>query len=423
MSDSSVAASTKSTSTSSSNGMKFVLFCVFIDMLAIGLAVPVLPLLLSDYVTGKDEQAMWYGIMAAVFGLMQFFFMPILGALSDKIGRKPVLMISMIGMSINFFATAWAPTLAALFIGRVIGGACSASMSVASAYASDVSTAENRSKTFGLIGAAFGLGFICGPMLGGFLGDISKTLPFIVGGCICLANAIFGYIFLKESLPLDRRSPFSLKRANPFSSLARLGQRKDIRGLIIVYALCAAAQMLQHSTWVLYTNFRFGWGPKENGIALFFVGLTAAVVQAGLLAMLIKRLGEVKLSLLGLASGAIVALGYGLATQGWMMYALIVANMLAFAAGPALQGIISKGTDAKEQGALMGSLQSLSSVATIIMPLAGTAVLAKVSHYPASDFRVGATFFGCAILQAVAVYVAWKFFKSHPKQVEKTHAT
>jgi MFS transporter, DHA1 family, tetracycline resistance protein len=382
-----------------------------------------LPLLLSEHVSGKDEQAMWYGIMAAVFGLMQFFFMPILGALSDKIGRKPVLMISMIGMAVNFFATAWAPTLAALFIGRVIGGACSASMSVASAYASDVSTAENRAKTFGLIGAAFGLGFICGPMLGGFLGEISKTLPFIVGGGICVANAIFGYIFLKESLPLDRRSPFSLKRANPFSSLARLGQRKDIRGLILVYALCAAAQMLQHSTWVLYTNFRFGWGPKENGIALFFVGLTAAVVQAGLLAILIKRFGEVKLSLLGLASGALVAIGYGLATQGWMMYALIVANMLAFAAGPALQGIISKGTDPKEQGALMGSLQSLSSVATIIMPLAGTALLAKVSHYPANDFRVGATFFGCALLQAVAVYVAWQFFKTHPKQTEKIHAT
>ena len=382
-------------------------------MLGIGLAIPVLPILVGEFVEGRDLQAYWYGILATVFGLLQFLFMPILGAMSDKVGRRPVLLFSMVGMFFNFLATAWAPTLLALFIGRVIGGMSSASMSVASAYASDVSTPENRAKSFGMIGAAFGMGFICGPMLGGLLGSINLHLPFYVAAGLCAANFIFGYFFVPESLPKDKRSAFSLARANPFSSLARLGRRPDIRGLVAVFALVTFAQVMLQTTWVLYTNFRFGWSPLENGIALFFVGLTSAVVQAGLLGWLMRRFGEVKLSLLGLASGAIVYVLYGVATQGWMMYVFILCNLLAFAAGPALQAIVSKATDPREQGALMGSLQSLGSLGIVIVPVIGTGILAEVSHLPVNDWRIGATFFMSAIMQTVALFIAWRYFATH----------
>jgi DHA1 family tetracycline resistance protein-like MFS transporter len=396
-----------------SGNLNFVLVCVFIDMLGIGLIVPVLPLLVGEFVGGRDEQALWYGVMSMVFGLMQFIFMPMLGAISDRVGRRPVLMYSMAGMCANFLATAWAPNLACLFIGRVIGGMSSASMSVASAYASDISTHDNRAKSFGKIGAAFGLGFICGPMLGGLLGSVGLHLPFYVAAALSAANLVYGYFLVPESLPPARRKPFELARVNPFAALGRLLRRHDIRGLVVVYALTTFAQMMLHATWVLYTTFRFNWTPRDNGLALFCVGLAAAVVQAGLLAPLLRYFGEVRLSLLGLASGAITFLLYGLATQGWMMYVFILCNLLAFAAGPALQGIISKASGAGEQGELMGSLQSIGSLGVIIMPLVGTAILGAASHLPPTDWRIGSSFFVCAAMQALAIGVAWRYFRRH----------
>lgn len=394
-------------------GFRFALAVVFLDMLAIGIAVPVLPLLVGEFVTSKDDQAYWFGVLAATFGLMQFLCMPLLGAISDKIGRRPVLIFSSAGMAVNFLITAWAPTLLILFIGRFVGGACSASMSTASAYASDISSPDNRAKTFGMIGAAFGLGFICGPMIGGLLGEISFHLPFYVGAALCAATAVFGYFFVPESLPKSKRNSLTVSKANPFASVGRLFSRRDIGGLIIVFALSTFAQFLLQTTWVLYANFKFGWGPKENGISLFFVGLTAALVQAVLLQKLMKRFGEVRLSLMGLVSGALAFLAYGLATQGWMFYAIIVANFLVFAAGPAMQGIVSKATDPREQGALMGSLQSLSSISIVIAPIVGTQLLAIVSHYPPGDWRIGAPFFLAAVLQLAGLILAWQFFKTH----------
>jgi DHA1 family tetracycline resistance protein-like MFS transporter len=398
--------------------LSFVLVCVFIDMLGIGLIVPVLPLLVGEFVSGREQQALWYGVMSMVFGLMQFIFMPMLGAISDRVGRRPVLMYSMAGMCANFLATAWAPNLACLFIGRVVGGMSSASMSVASAYASDVSGHDKRASSFGKIGAAFGLGFICGPMLGGLLGSVNLHLPFYVAAGLSAANLVYGYFMVPESLPAERRAPFVLARVNPFAALSRLLRRRDIRGLVIVYALTTFAQMMLHSTWVLYTTFRFDWTPRDNGLALFCVGLAASVVQAGLLAALLRRFGEVRLSLLGLASGAVTFVLYGLATQGWMMYVFILCNLLAFAAGPALQGIISKASGAGEQGELMGSLQSISSLGVVLMPLVGTSILGAVSHLPANDWRVGSTFFLCAAMQALAIIVARRYFRQHHMRIE-----
>ncbi|NHZ80936.1 MFS transporter [Massilia sp. CCM 8695] len=397
----------------SPGNLNFVLVAVFIDMLGIGLIIPVMPALVGKFVDGRDEQAFWFGVLAMVFGLMQFIFMPMLGAISDRVGRRPVMLYSMAGMFLNFLATAWAPSLAFLFIGRVIGGMSAASMSVASAYASDISTHETRAKSFGKVGAAFGLGFICGPALGGALGEINLQLPFYVAAALCAANFVYGYVAVPESLPLARRSAFSMTKINPFSSLLKLVRRTDIRAVLIVYALSTFAQMMLQSTWVLYTTFRFNWTPGDNGSALFCVGLSAAVVQAGLLGMLMKRFGEVRLSLIGLVSGCITFVLYGLATQGWMMYVFILCNLLSYTTAPALQSIISRGSDANSQGELMGSLQSISSLGVIFMPLLGTAILGLASHLPPDDWRIGSTFFLCAAMQAVAIGVAVFYFKSH----------
>jgi DHA1 family tetracycline resistance protein-like MFS transporter len=397
----------------SGGNLHFVLVCVFIDMLGIGLIVPVLPLLVGEYVPARDEQALWYGILSMVFGLMQFIFMPMLGAISDRVGRRPVLLYSMAGMCINFLTTAWAPNLACLFIGRVIGGMSSASMSVASAYASDISTHENRASSFGKVGAAFGAGFICGPMLGGLLGSVDLHLPFYVAAALSAANFVYGYFVVPESLPAAQRAPFRFARVNPLAALVKLVRRTDIRGLVVVYALTTFAQMMLQTTWVLYTTFRFGWTPRDNGIAMFCVGLAAVLVQAGLLAALMRHFGEVRLSLLGLASGGIAYLLYGLATQGWMMYVFILCNLLAFATGPALQAIVSKATAPAQQGELMGSLQSIGSLGSIVMPLIGAAILGAASELAPRDWRVGSTFFVCAAMQAAAIVVARRYFRTH----------
>ena len=397
--------------------LKFILVSVFIDMLGVGLLVPALPLLVGEFVATRELQAQWYGILASVFGLLQFLCMPLLGVLSDKVGRRPVMLYSMAGMCLNFLTTALAPNLPMLFVGRVIGGMSAASMSVASAYASDISAPENRAKSFGMIGAAFGFGFICGPALGGLLGHFGTRVPFYLAAVLSACNFLYGYFVVPESLPDDRRAPFSLARANPFGSLLALAKRRDVRGLIVATSLSTFAQMLMQTTWVLYTHFRFNWGTAENGWALTCVGVASAVVQAALLGRLIRAFGEVRLALLGLASSATTFVFYGLATEGWMMYALILCNLLAFATGPAMQAIISKATDPRAQGSLMGSLQSIASFSLVIAPYFGASVLAQVGRLPRGDWRAGATFFIGAALQASALVVAWLYFRSHKAAV------
>jgi len=390
--------------------MPFILVVVFIDVLGIGIALPVIPMLVGLYTPSRELQAYWYGLLVVAYGVMQFFCAPLLGALSDRFGRRPILLWSLLGLGIHFLLLGLAPSLALMLLARIIGGTAGASFSVASAYASDVTPAERRAKSFGMIGAAFGLGFIVGPMIGGLLGSVDLHLPFFAAGALSLINAVYGYLVVPESLPRGRRAPFALARANPFAALLALARHREIGRLVAVFALIVLAQLILQTSWVLYTHFRFGWGPRENGFALFCVGLVAAIVQGGLLSALLRRFGDVRLVLMGLTTGTCAYLLYGLAQHGWMMYAIIIGNFVSFAAGPALQGMVSNAVDPTEQGVTMGALNSINSIMFVVAPLIGAPLLALVSEMPPSDWRIGATFYVSAALQLVALLMAQRHF-------------
>jgi len=390
--------------------MPFILVIVFIDVLGIGIAVPVLPMLVGEYTASRELQAYWYGAMVVSYGVMQFFCAPLLGALSDRFGRRPLLLWSLLGLGLHFLLLGLARSLPLMLAARIVGGTAGASFSVANAYASDVTPPDKRAKSFGLIGAAFGLGFIFGPMAGGLLGAIDLHLPFYAAAGLSLINACYGFFVVPESLPRGRRTAFSLGRANPFAALLTLSRHREIGSLILVFALTVLAHLILQTSWVLYTHFRFDWGPRENGFALFCVGLVAAVTQGALLGPLLRRFGDVRLALAGLAVGTVAYVLYGVAQQGWMMYAIILGNFLSFTAGPALQGIVSNAVDPSEQGVTMGALNSINSIMFVVAPSIGTPLLAQVSHLAPSDWRVGATFFVSALLQAAALALARRHF-------------
>ncbi len=392
----------------------FILVTVLLDVLGFGLIIPVLPSLVGEFAGSRDAQAYWYGILVAVYGLMQFGCAPLLGALSDRYGRRPVMLFAIAGLGLDFLLMAVAPSLGWLLVARIIGGGTAANFSVASAYIADVTAPDQRSKAMGLIGAAFGVGFIFGPVMGGLLSGIDLRLPFYVAAALALANVAYGYFILPESLPLDRRAPFVFAKANPFSALKNLVELRGVGGLVWVFAFTMLAQFILHSTWVLFTTFRFGWTPNQNGISLFFVGMTAALVQGLLLGRLLMRFGEQRTVLFGLISAAIAMTLYAFVQQAWMLYAIIVGNALSFAVGPALQGLISKNVDARAQGITMGSLNAVQSVMSVLAPLIGAPLLAAVSHYPQSDWRVGAPFFASATLQLVSIALAVRHFRRHP---------
>jgi MFS transporter, DHA1 family, tetracycline resistance protein len=386
----------------------FILVTVFLDVVGFALIIPVLPALVGEFTTNRDAQSYWYGILGAAYGLMQFCASPLLGSLSDRYGRRPVLLVSVFGLGVDFLLQAMANSLWVLLAARLIGGLTGATFSVANAYIADITEPEERSRAFGLIGAVFGLGFIIGPMLGGLLGTADIRLPFYVAAAVSLANWLYGYFVLPESLPRESRGTFSFAKANPFSALKDLAELRGIGSLVVVFALTNLAQFILHTTWVLYTEIRFGWGPRDNGIALFVVGVAAAIVQGVLLGRILKLWGEERAAVIGLAFGAIAFALYGLATSGWMMYAIIVITLLSGAAAPAMQGLVSKAVDPTKQGLAMGSLSGVASIMGIIAPLIGTVVLAQVSHLPANDWRIGATFFLSAALEGLALIIAWR---------------
>jgi len=391
----------------------FVLVTVVIDVIGIGLILPVLPALVGEFTGNRESQTYWYGLLVLTFGLAQFICAPSLGALSDRYGRRTVLLASTAGMGLMFFLTTQVTSLIGLLATRVLGGALSANMSVANAYVADVTSHESRAKSLGLVGAAFGIGFILGPMLGGVLGQYDVRLPFLAAAALCALNFLYGAAVVPESLPLERRRAISLAKVNPFGALLGLTRLRNIGLLVAVIAINNLAQFILHSTWVLYTEFRFGWGPRETGLSLFVVGIAATVVQGVLLGPMLRKVGEQRVVMLGLASGVLAYAGYGLATQGWMMYAIIFANFLAYAVGPAIVAIVSKAADPREQGLVMGTLASLASLMVVIAPMLGTPLLAEVSHLPAHDWRVGLPYLLSSSLNVIALALAVLHFARH----------
>lgn len=395
--------------------MRFIMFTALIDMIAIGLIIPVLPPLVGSFTANQSEQALWYAVVTFTFSIANFFGSPFLGALSDSFGRRPVLLIGFSGLMISFFTTAMAPSLAVLIGIRLVAGAMQANLSVANAYVADITAPEQRARRFGMLGAMFGVGFIMGPVVGGLLGSVNLRLPFFAAGSLALLNLMYGFFVLPESLPASRRHAFDWRSTNPFSALRRLAQLKGVAPLVVVVSCCGLAQYVLYTCWVLYTTFKFGWGPAENGWSLAAVGIVSAVVQGVLLGRLLKLMSVRRLAVLGLTSSTLAYALWGAATQSWMMYAIIFVNLLGATTASSIQSIISSAADAQNQGKTLGAVGGINSLMAVIAPAIGGPLLTIVSHLPRGDWRIGAPFYFCATLQAVALLLTIMHFRSEKR--------
>ena len=393
--------------------MPFIMITVLIDMMSIGLIVPVLPLLVGQFAGGSpSNQTFWYGAVTFAFSIANFFGSPIIGGLSDRFGRRPVLLLGFCALALSFFVTALANALWMLIAVRLFSGAMQSNASVANAYVADISAPADRARRFGMLGAMFGVGFILGPVTGGLLGAIDLRLPFFAAGVLALLNLAYGWFVLPESLPVERRRAFTAKSMNPFTALYDLSQLKGVGLLVAVVCCSGLAQFVMYTVWVLYTTFKFGWGPAENGWSLFAVGVMSALVQGLLLGRLLKRFSPQRLAIVGLVSSTLAYAAWGAITEGWMMYAVVIANVLGFTVTAALQSIISNAADASTQGRTLGAVSALNSLMAVIAPLLGAPLLAAVSHLPRGDWRIGAPFYFCAALQCSALLLAWIHFRA-----------
>ncbi len=392
----------------------FIFITLFLDILGIGLIVPILPLLIEQLGGGEVDSASFiYGWLVGLYSLMQFLFAPIIGSLSDRFGRRPVILLSLLGTGLDYFLLAWAPTLVWLFIGRLISGITGANYSAAAAYVADVSPPEKRSANFGIIGAAFGLGFIFGPALGGWLGEFGLRVPFIVAGILTLINWLYGMFILPESLKKENARQFSFERANPVRALLELKRHPLILRLSGSYFISGIAHQVYPSIWVLYTAFRYDWDTRQTGLSLSLVGLMAAIVQGWLARYIIPKIGERNSAVGGLMVMAMALTGYGLAPEGWMVYFIIIFGSLSGVAVPAIQGMISKSVGDDEQGVIHGSLTSLQSVAGFVGPLVATSIFGFFISERAPLILPGASFFFSGALSLVAAMLAVVSFREN----------
>ncbi|HEX3430713.1 MAG TPA: TCR/Tet family MFS transporter [Rhizomicrobium sp.] len=385
-----------------------VLAVVYIDMLGLGLAFPILPRLVQQFEGGNFSRASWvFGLLASAYALMQFLLAPALGALSDRFGRRPILLLSLLGMGVNYLVLATAPSLAWLVIGRVIAGAMGASYSTASAYLADITPPEKRAQSFGLIGAAFGFGFITGPAIGGFLGDIDLRLPFLVASGLSFANLVFGLFILPESLAPENRRAFRLARANPVGALADIGRYKLVLPLVAVFVLATFANKVAETTWVLFATYRFHWSAGAVGLSLAMVGVIFVVGQGGLVRIVVPRLGERRAILVGLLVSAVVMVLYGIVPQGWMVYPVMCLMLFGWiVAQPTTMGLMSRALPANEQGLLQGVVASINSLCAILAPPVWAAIFAYFVSPAAPLVVPGAAFDGAALVFLAALVVA-----------------
>ena len=348
-----------------------------LDILGIGIIVPVLPGIVGQLIGGDEAAAATvYGGLVALYAVMQTLFSPTLGALSDRFGRRPVLLVALAGMGISYVILAWAPSLVWLYVGRALGGITGATITTANAYMADISTPETRSRNFGLLGAAFGVGFVLGPALGGLLGQYGARIPFIASAIVVFLNLMWGLFVLPESLAEDRRRPFTLAEATPLGGLRNLLVTPLVTGLAGVAFIQSLAQRALESTWVLYVGYRYGWNDAEKGLSLALVGVGSAVVLGGLAHRIIPRLGEPRAMLGGLAFNVLALVLYGFSSQPWMLLAAIPIGSLGYLAGPAFQGMITGAVPPERQGGVQGAIASLQSLSSIVAPVAATALFA-----------------------------------------------
>ncbi len=403
--------------TNRSAAISFIFITLLIDVTGIGLIIPVVPGLIEQLIHGSISDASRYsGWLAFAYAIMQFLFAPLLGNLSDKYGRRPVLLLSLLGLGIDYIFLAMAPSIGWLFVGRIIAGFAGASFTTATAYIADISTPQNRAQNFGMVGAAFGLGFILGPVIGGLLGEYGVRVPFIVAACLSLVNCLYGYFVLPESLAIENRREFQWKRANPIGSLKQLQKYPAVGGLILSFFLIYLAANAVQSTWSFFGIKQFNWTPKIIGLSLGLVGLLVGAVQGGLIRIVNPWLGNKKSVYAGLALYATGLFLFSIATQSWMMFVFLVPYCLGGICGPALQSIISGQVPANEQGELQGGLTSVMSLTNIIGPILMTSLFSYFTK-PAAPFHfAGAAFFLGGIFMTISLWLAYRTLR-HNKTI------
>lgn len=392
----------------------FILVTVLIDSIGFGVIIPVMPKLISELGQVDNSTAASYGgILFAAYSVMQFLFSPIVGGLSDQYGRRPVLLASLFGFGIDYLFLIYAPNITWLVIGRMIAGIMGASFTTAAAYIADVSEPEKRAQNFGMIGAAFGLGFILGPMIGGFVSSYGTKAPFITSAILTLINWLYGFFILPESLKPENRRKFDWKRANAFGALMNIRRYPMIIGLVAALFLAFVSSFSTQGTWNYYVKEKFNWSEKEIGLSLSFVGLMIAIVQGGLTRVIIPKLGAKKSIYLGFTFSILGALAYTFANQPWMIYAIMVPFSLGGLAGPSIQGIVSSQVPPNEQGELQGSLTSLNSVAAIIGPVLMTWLFHKFTAKDAPVYFPGVPFLASVILTSISFLIVATTLRKH----------
>lgn len=393
----------------------FILAVVVVDAISMGVIIPVLPRLIVAFEGGDTASAAEvYGLFGTAWALMQFLFMPVLGAMSDRYGRRPVILVSCLGLGLDYFLMALAPNLAWLFVGRLISGITTASVATAFAYIADVTPPERRAASFGMVGAAFGLGFTLGPALGGVLGGVDPRLPFWVAGTLALANAAYGYFVLPESLPRERRAAFSWKRANPLGSLALLRSHRELLGLGAVLFLMQLSHVVLPAVAVLYMGYRFDWGTMPVGFVLAAVGVGAMTVQGGLIRPVVRRIGERRALGAGLAFGALGLTIYGIAPAGWIFLLGIPVMAMWGLANPSAQAIMSRRVGESDQGRLQGATTSLQALTGMIGPAFFTQVFAWSIAEGARFHVPGLAFLVAAAMLVAAAVIAWRVLRTQP---------
>lgn len=382
----------------------FIFVTLLLDIIGLGIIIPVIPQLIQE-LTGADvsEASRYGGWLLFAYAFFQFLFAPLVGALSDRYGRRPVLLLSLLGFGLDYLVLAFAPTLAWLFVARVVSGIFGASFTTGFAYIADVSPPEKRAQNFGLVGAAFGLGFIIGPVTGGILGELGPRVPFFVAAGLTLLNMAYGYFVLPESLPADRRRPFEWKRANPLGTLLALRRYPQVIGLISSLVFVYIASHAVQGTWAYFTIEKFNWSPKDIGLSLGAVGILSAFVQGFLIRKAIPALGAWRTLIVGMVCNVVGLILFALVQQQWMLYAFLVPYAFGGLAGPALQGLLSNGVPENEQGELQGAMSSMMSATSIVGPPLMTTIFATFTEAGAPIYFPGAPFVAGAILSATSL--------------------